>query len=333
MAQMINPTIKREEVKLCLIGNSGFIYDLATGLRAAGVAIASVVTQQPEALELDPIAHTLAARGLFFSMDEIAAAAHAPLLREPKPNDAAAIERILETGANTVLSCSAPVLSAGFINAFGGQTFNIHGSAKYRGRAGWSWLILNGDNADTLVLHWLEKGIDTGAALAGASFDIPENAYPIDLIEIQRSGFQKLAADFAKLLGHEKTQAPELAQARPYFPALLTDRDGVLDWSMLPLELNRMVRAFGWPYGGASATLEHADRSTRTTVRVARTVVLNDTIPTTRHPKLNGCIIGISSEGYVDVVAGGGVLRIETFRDGADEIAANKICKLGMRFV
>lgn len=113
--------------------------------------------------------------------------------------------------------------------------------------------------------------------------------------------------------------------ARPYLPTLDTDRDGWIDWTWSPEDAALAVRAFGWPYAGASAVLDGHH------VRIARCLVPKAAGLAT-HPLANGTVLASLKGHGVNVACGGRVLRVGTFRHGGDEVPAGDFARAGMRF-
>lgn len=319
-----------EEIRVCLIGYHGALFNLAEVFRGNGIDIACIVThiddragkQEPEA--------TLSRSGLFEPMSKIADVAGAPLLYVEDPNAPEAIAAIKETGANVAFSISAPIIKAAFLEYFDGWVFNLHGSRHYRGRAGLSWNILNGVADDSVVLHWIDLGIDTGDAVSEVPYAWPENPYPIDLFRAQRKAYGDLAETWIKFA--RNGGIPKIGQdsTRVYLPSLYTDEDGWIDWNRPAAEAERVIRAFGWPYAGASSYMQGASRKTKQLVRIARAHVAESPAPAL-HWLANGSVLSASRKRGVDVACGGGVIHIESLRDRDDEVPAGEIIRVGMR--
>ncbi len=332
-AAEIESGIPINDIRVCLIGHSGFMYDIAVALKESGLRTSCIATHVEDSGKHDEISLSLAQRGLHYSMAQVAAVAEAPLLYFSDLNSEAAIAGIRETNANIVISCSAPILKSGFIEYFEGMTFNFHTSNIYRGRGGASWAILNGHRRDAVVLHWLDVGIDTGGKIVEESFEWNEDAYPIDLMDEQRHCFRNLIGKFSKILRIGSIPCLPQDSSRPYLPTLYTHIDGEVDWNESPEVIEKVVRAFGWPYQGAGATIEQANRKDRTNVRLGRVRVTAGAGTTGLHPKTNGCIIARTRGGNVSVVCGGGILDVETLRQGTSEVLAADTIRIGMRFV
>jgi methionyl-tRNA formyltransferase len=322
-----------EDLKVCLIGHSSFMYDIARALNEVKIKIACVVTDIDESNGLTEIDDALSKEGIYHSMKDIAEIAQSPLLYFSDVNNKESISKISSTGANILISCSAPILKQGIINHFNMLTFNFHGSKFYRGRGGASWLILNGKKMDSVVLHWLNLGIDTGCSICEEPFSLADSDQPIDLFKKQKACFYKLTLKLGEYLKAQNIPAIEQPKDRPYFPSLYTSIDGEINWRDYPVDIFRTIQAFGYPYSGAWSTLENSARSTKKRVSVARASIPRSNKLDGFHPKTFGCIVGINKDlGSITVACKGGAIEILSFRDKNEEIPALKVAKLGMRF-
>lgn len=318
------------DVRVCLIGYHGVLHEVAAALIEGGIKVAVVVSHMDDSHGKDGPEAFLADNGLFPPMSEVAAATKAPLMLFPDPNAQEVIGQIRETGANVAFSVSAPVLKDRFLEAFDGWVFNYHTSRQYRGRGGLSWSILNGITTDSVVLHWIDSGIDTGDTVIEAPYSWPENAYPIDIFRAQLSAVGDLTRRFVGLLGEGGVPSTSQDPTRPYLPSLITDEDGWIDWNWPPEEAQRVVRAFGWPYAGASSLLQGSARDVPAHIRIARCHVA-ETPAQALHPLANGAVLFHKRNGSASVACGGRVLHIETLRKDGDEVPAGESIRVGMR--
>ncbi len=205
--------IPHGDLRFCVIGASSFLGAAVDALLQAGLKVVSIASQslldQPDG----PIETYLATKGLHESLGGIVGRLRLPFVHTSNPNDAAAIAAIKQTGANAVLSVSAPIIRTNFLEAFDSLVFNIHGSKRYRGRAGLSWLILNDDRSceDAWVLHWIDAGSRRGCDRRDSLSRWPTTAYPIDII--RRSG--RYAAAHGRFPGPRSPPTPLRAGRRP----------------------------------------------------------------------------------------------------------------------
>jgi methionyl-tRNA formyltransferase len=318
------------DLRFCVFGASGFLGAAADALLQAGIKVVSIASQSSLDQPDGPIETHLATRGLHEPIGAVVGRLRLPFIHAPDPNDGAAIAAIKQTGANAVLSVSAPIIKVNFLEAFDGLVFNIHGSKRYRGRAGLSWLILNNDSLceDAWVLHWIDAGIDTGAAIVEQSFTWPNTAYPIDIMAAQQASIPPLMAGFgAALTANSVTNRPQ-PSARPYFPALKTERDGTIDWHWTAGEIERCVRAFGWPYSGARTVLISSERERPRDIRIARVRIGSSE---SLHPLACGVVLDHGKNASAEVACRNGSVLIETVRDGDGERPAGDVIRVGCR--
>jgi methionyl-tRNA formyltransferase len=318
------------DLRFCVIGASSFLGAAVDALLQSGFKVVSIASQSRQGQPDGPIETYLATKGLHESLGGIVSRLRLPFIHTPDPNDPAVIADIKQTGANTVLSVSAPIIRSNFLQAFDGLVFNIHGSKRYRGRAGLSWLILNGDRLceDSWVLHWIDAGIDTGAGIVEQPFTWPNTAYPIDIMSAQRVSIPTLMAGFRTAISTNVVASRPQTSARPYFPALKTELDGKIDWHWTADEIERCVRAFGWPYAGAATILVSPDRAKRRDIQIARVrIALSQGL----HPLACGVVLAHSKNGSTEVACRDGSVLIETIRDGDGERPAGDVIRVGCR--
>ena len=322
--------IPHGDLRFCVIGASSFLGAAADALMQAGLKVVSIASQSVLDQPDGPIETYLAAKSLHESLGGIVSRLGLPFIHAPDPNEAAAISAIRQTGANTVFSVSAPIIRADFLGAFDGLVFNIHGSKRYRGRAGLSWLILNDDRSceDAWVLHWIDAGIDTGAAIVEQPFSWPKTAYPIDIMSAQRASIPPLIASFRTAISTDAVASRPQASARPYFPALKTEIDGKIDWHWTASEIERCVRAFGWPYAGATTILVLPDREKRRDIQIARVRIGPSA---SLHPLACGVVLAHSRGGSAEVACRDGSVLIDTIREDAGERPAGDVIRVGCR--
>jgi methionyl-tRNA formyltransferase len=325
-----NLPIPHGDLRFCVIGASSFLGAAVDALLQAGLKVVSIASQSPLQQPDGPIETYLVTKGLHESLGSLVSRLRLPFIHTSDPNDAASIAAIKQTGANAVLSVSAPIIRANFLGAFDGLVFNIHGSKRYRGRAGLSWLILNDDRSceDAWVLHWIDGGIDTGAGIVEQPFTWPKTAYPIDIMSAQRASIPALIASFRTAISTNVVASQPQPIARPYFPALKTDVDGKIDWCWTASEIERCVRAFGWPFAGAKTILVSPDRETRRDIRIARVKIGTSE---GLHPLARGVVLAHSRGGSAEVACRDGSVLVDTIRDGDGERPAGDVIRVGCR--
>lgn len=324
--------IPHGDLRFCVIGASSFLGAAVDALLQAGIKVVSIASQSPLQQPDGPLETYLATKGLHEQLSGIVGRLKLPFVHTSDPNDAAAIAAIKQTGANAILSVSAPIIRTNFLEAFDGLVFNIHGSKRYRGRAGLSWLILNDDHLceDAWVLHWIDAGIDTGAAVVEQSFKWAKTAYPVDIMAAQRASIPPLMAGFRTAISADTVESRPQVNARPYFPALKTDLDGRIDWHWSAGEIERCVRAFGRPYAGATTILISPDRERRRDIRIARVRIGSSE---SLHPLACGVVLAHGKNASAEVACRNGSVLVETIREGDSERPAGDVIRVGCRLM
>ncbi len=126
---------------------------------------------------------------------------------------------------------------------------------KMRGRAVIPWQILTAQQNGGATLFWVGEGVDDGDIAAQSVFSI--DPATIDA----RSLYDRSVAEMARLLpalladlaaGNRPAQPQDDAQAT--ICARRRPEDGEIDWTRPAAEIERLIRAVGPPYPGASTT-------------------------------------------------------------------------------
>lgn len=178
---------------------------------------------------------------------------------------------------------------------------NVHASLlpKYRGAAPINWAIINGDSHTGISIMQMDAGLDSGAVLAQA-------AIPIEPQDTAGSLHNKLAQLGAGLLVDTLSQLEQgriipqpQAEANVSYAPMLTKADGLIDWTLDAIVIERRIRGLN-PWPGAYTYLE-GKRVKLLGAKVAD-------LPIGKLPQ-SGQIIEASAKG-INVAAGGGVLAL-----------------------
>lgn len=173
---------------------------------------------------------------------------------------------------------------------------NIHGSLlpRFRGAAPIQRSIIAGDEETGITIMYMEEGLDTGDMLAKAATPIGRKTGQQLHDELARMGAELLADTIPKL-GEIKGEKQN--DEKSTYAPMISKKEGRLDFSMKPAELERIIRAFDpWPgaytyYGDKMMKLWGAE----------------DTGIPTDSP--DGMVLKADQEG-IDIAAGGQVLRV-----------------------
>ncbi len=240
--------------------------------------------------------------------------------------DAGVISRITDQTIGISFG-AAWIFKKEFIDLFKGRLLNCHGSRlpENRGGGGFSWRILRGDRAGASVLHRIDPGIDTGDILFSEEYVFPDQCrLPADYQAYSIERYRKFFDRFFASIKAERsfTATPQQERSSSYWPRLVTDIHGYIDWSWSLQNIERHIRAFDDPYAGASTFVDGRK------VRLKKVGL--SSADGLFHPFQNGLIYRIS-ENSVFVATKEGTLVIKTvLYEGGLEITDQ--LRVGERF-
>jgi methionyl-tRNA formyltransferase len=194
---------------------------------------------------------------------------------------------------------------------------NVHYAPlpEYRGRATVNWAIIAGRPETALTIHVLVPELDAGPILFQERVPIGPHDTVGDLYE-RLNELQRvhLAAVVERHLDGDPGTPQDEALAT--YGCTRVPADGEIDWARPADEVYALVRALGDPYPGA---FTHHDGRRLVVWRAAPAVS-----PRRWAGRVPGRVVGRSAdEGWVDVLTGDGVLRLEVVApDGASRQAA-----------
>lgn len=204
---------------------------------------------------------------------------------------------------------------------------NIHPSIlpRYRGPSPVVTSILNGDLITGVTIMLLDEGMDTGPLIAQHEFFMKGNETAEGLTtELFELGGELLQESIPQWLSGELTSEPQnealASVTRKYERA-----DGLADWSLSAVELERRVRAFSpWPglfthwNGSGLKIIEVSLISSSSTEFVPGTVVRTD------HPDVPAAVA--TNEGFLGLhkvqLEGKKAVDIKDFLNGAPDFIA-----------
>lgn len=129
---------------------------------------------------------------------------------------------------------------------------NIHPSLlpRYRGPSPIAAAILSGDRETGVTLMLLDEGMDTGPILAQKKVSI----HPADTTEslgirLAHAGAELLMESLPHWFARRLQPIPQV-ESKATYTALITKKDGEIDWRLSAEEIDRQIRAFyPWPGG------------------------------------------------------------------------------------
>ena len=189
----------------------------------------------------------------------------------------------------------APLLSVPRLGAI-----NVHASLlpRWRGAAPIQHAILAGDQVTGISIMQMDEELDTGDILHQSACTIASDETAGSLHKrLALLGARSLMVCLAALSGGGVERTVQDATHATYAPRL-RKQDALIDWTHSATTIERRIRAFDpWPI--AHTTLDG------TVLRLWKAQALNCRQP----PVEPGTIIRASNQG-IDVVSGGGVLRL-----------------------
>ncbi len=135
------------------------------------------------------------------------------------------LERYLtEVRPDIVVNCSATLLGPAILAIPKHGIINYHGAPlpQYRGAANQFWMLLAGERSFRPTLHWMDRGLDTGAIISqGPEVEIPPGISVFGLWMRMLEGCSPMMEDLAERLraevvpkGHAQDEA--LAASRSF---------------------------------------------------------------------------------------------------------------------
>jgi len=314
-------------MKICFLGQGKDICDLVEYIDShVQHNVTGVVTYPKEEHDLDSLEHDCEKKyGLYRSVFEVASNNNLDLLETSNINHDKAINWIKEKDPD-LLFCFRlrEILKKNFLNSFKGIIVNIHIGElpNYRGSGAMSWMILNNEQTTAVTYHYIDHGIDDGDILLQSTLPIGEKDYPIDIYKNASRVIQKTAPSLIESISNRTVELRKQNLTKgQYFPRLNTLKDGKINFDWDPTEVERFIRAFGWPFAGAFFEFKGV------VFHVAEAKVGKK--DKKYHKFLNGLVVSVYPE--VEVVCGGEIIKIITLRDGNDTISARQVLKPGTR--
>lgn len=207
----------------------------------------------------------------FVDLGPMAGDCGASLLRVPRSDDPALLAALCDLVPDLVMVIGWSQLVGAELRAsprLGVLGFHPAPLPRMRGRAVIPWQILTRQRQGGATLFWIGEGLDDGPIAAQSLFDIdPESITARELYD--RAVAEMAALLPPLLLDIVGGRIPSAAQDHSLASicARRLPEDGRIDWQRPAAEIERLIRAVGAPYPGATTTL---DTGAAVTVRKAR---------------------------------------------------------------
>ena len=313
-----------EPPKFVLMGAGFHICAFARILVEAGLPKPLILTYPKPQHERDRL--QLSDPKLYSYVFDVAEELGLEVLESPRVNDSKLIETLKDKGCNAAFSLSCrSIIRQKFIDSFKGRVFNIHPSPlpKERGGGIYTWRVIQGGRHAVVTIHMIDEGIDTGAILSQKRSEISElRPVPRDLMLATNDLYVEALREFAaKLAGGERSFdiACQDDSDSTYLPRVCTEVNGAIDWSASLEELDRFIRGYSYPYGGAFSFV----RGRRFSVMVAAPDGEG-----VHHPSLAGRVDRINPDGSVRVLVRDGFLKISKIAVEGKESSATSVLAL-----
>lgn len=193
---------------------------------------------------------------------------------------------------------------------------NIHGSLlpRWRGAAPIQRAIQAGDENTGITIMYMEEGLDTGAMLSKASTPIADKTGEQLHDELAVMGAKLLVETLPQLEAGKITPESQDDSLSTY-AKMLSKKEGHIDFTKEPEEIERMIRAFdSWP-GAYASYGEKNMKIWKASVKSSK----NDAAP--------GTITAVSKDG-IDIAAGGRTLTAEVIQmPGKKRVAVSEYLK------
>ncbi len=208
---------------------------------------------------------------------------------------------------------------------------NVHYAPlpRYRGRASVNWAIINGEPTTAITIHLVDTGLDSGNILYQKEIPISRQDTVTDLYQRLNSIQEQHLGEAVLRVSNGWTGIPQ-DDALATYGCARTSADGEINWSASAVTIDRLVRALTPPFPGAFTYFEGRRFIIWRVEQVNDQKIYSGRVP--------GRIISLSQvEGWVDVLAGEGVVRIHDLetesgeRRKAAEVFRSTRASLGLR--
>ena len=193
----------------------------------------------------------------FSPVKETALAHGTEVLQPAKAKDPAFVERLRELAPEVIVVIAyGHILKPQVLEIPPKGCVNIHTSLlpKYRGAAPINQAVIDGCEVTGVTTMLMDEGMDTGDILL-------QKEVPLDPKETAGTLFNKLTAAGADLIAETLrgleagTLKPRKQEGEPSYVRMMTKDDGLVDWTMSALQIERLIRGLD-PWPGAFSFLD-----------------------------------------------------------------------------
>lgn len=244
-------------MRIAVLGRTRMLYDTVEVLRKAGheIVIIGTCKTAPE-YETGENAFEKKAAELqvpFFNNVNLVLPSVVDLIKKSKPDIAVSINWLTVIQKQTM-----DLFPYGILNGHAGDL------PRYRGNACPNWAIINGEEKIGLSVHFMEAGhLDSGDVVVKNFIDVNKDTTIGEIYDKMESLFPAMflqavekIEDVGKAAGIPQSKRKEdILRCYPRMPG-----DSCIDWSAPCAEIDRLVRASGYPFQGAYTFLNGKEK-------------------------------------------------------------------------
>lgn len=297
-------------MKVAIIGRTEVLYDTTLTLVEAGHEIVCILTAK-EAPEYKRDAK---------DFENLARELNAPFARGAQIDKHFNFLKDVQADIAVSINYSG-IISQKIIELFPLGILNAHGGdlPRYRGNACQAWAILNGEERIGLCIHKMIGGeLDSGDIISRDYLNINIDTKVGDVWDWMRQRTPYLFTEALENLLNDNNfvlekQSKDIKNALRCYPR--RPEDGKINWEKNSLEIIRLIKASGWPYGGAFCEFE----GQRLTILDASYIKCDENFIS-----VPGQVIGIG-DSYIDIGCGEGKIRIKEIKYNGQKLSPSKV--------
>ena len=200
--------------------------------------------------------------------------------------------------------------------------FAIHDSLlpKYRGASPLNWAIANGESKVGATLFEVNENVDSGKILDQKSFRIKEDQLFGEINDLMYETYLDLIESLILKIKERNFRGKKQDESKASYCCRRTPEDGEINWSKNTREIFNLYRAVSPPAPGCFTFFNGKK------IYILDCEIIDDR--SSYVGSVSGRIVHSSkSEGYVDVLTGNGVLRLNLVKVGNAILPPSKIIK------
>lgn len=187
---------------------------------------------------------------------------------------------------------------------------------KYRGFAPVNWAIINGERVSGVTLFYLDEGVDCGDIIAQRKIPIGSTDTGFTLYQKTKIASVEILLDYLEDIENGTASRIKQNEKDATYTCSRTPDDGQIHWGDSSKDIYNLIRALSDPYPGAFTSFEGKKIIIQKASKVAS--------PRNFVGRTAGRIVGIG-EGWVEVLTGDGILKIEEVEVEGEKLPASKV--------